>query len=310
MKQLILIVNDTCTLKCPYCLLRFGRRSMDARTARAALSSYLSGPDDEVTIKLSGGEPLIGFSKTRRLILLARRIARQKKKKIRFQLCTNAVFLKAAYVRFLTAPDIDLSVSLGIPERPDDVKNRPFQQALSSILKISKKRPLIVNTVITPGRAAFFYGHFLYLADKGFRRFHFLPAYYTRWTKGQLESLKSGFRQIIQHLRTKEDRRFFIKNAQSHSRTPLFNDGVVVDCQGDVYLNNFFLIRGFEKLARRLKIGNVHKGILLKKPLDAYQPDLKTLRPYLAKSIYASTCSADRILTGFTNDLCPSHEAL
>jgi hypothetical protein len=303
MKQLILIVNDTCSLRCPYCLLRFGRRFMSQKTARAALSSYLTGPGDELTIKLSGGEPLGSFTKTRDLILLARRCARRHKKKLRIQLCTNAVFLKDAYTRFLTAPDIDLSITLAIPDQRDHAKDLSFRLANAATLKISTCRPVTVNSVITPKQADFFYSHFLYLVSQGYRQLHFLPAYYTRWTKRQLGALKAGFRRIAHYLRTHDDRRFFIKNAHISARTPLFNDGIVIDCNGDVYLNNFFLIRGFEKLAPRLKIGNIHQSLRLKKPIAAYRPDLKTLRPYLSPSIYASTRAADRILSGFIHDL-------
>lgn len=303
MEQLILIVNDACTLGCPYCLVRLRHRFMEMRTAKAALISYLTGPGKEVTIKFSGGEPLVGFAKTRSLVHLARALARRHKKKLRIQLCTNAAFLKAVHTRFLCAPDIDLSITLGMPDQRRHEKTRLFQQALTSTLRISAKRPVVVNTVITPGQAAFFYRHFLFLRSRGLRHLNFLPAYYIRWTKNQLDTLKKNFRQIGRYLRTHSDQNFFIKNAHVTSRTPLFNDGIVVDCRGDIYMNNFFLFRGFEKLALRLKVGNIHKGLSLEKPLAAYRPTLETLRPYLSTAVYASTRAADRILSDFTRTI-------
>lgn len=273
-------------------------------TLGASLNSFLSEGAGSCSIKLSGGEPLADFPHTRKVARLIRAKFRRIGTKPVISLCVNLAHLRKEHLRFLCAHDIDLSVTLCLNS---NLGNRPLSR-IGMLKELACRRPVTVNLVITPAAVAGFFASFVFLVDQGLKEFNFLPAFYVAWPATKIKTLRKEFAKIHSFLRRSPRGLLNIKNLSASARTPLFNDGVVVDCQGDVYLNNFFLMRAFKKLSPQFCLGNIHHGIFLKKPLETYRPTLEALRPHLGARCFSSTLAVNRILSSFVAKI--RHEAL
>jgi hypothetical protein len=156
--------------------------------------------------------------------------------------------------------------------------------------------------VIAPNVARKFYENFLYVLGLGFRRFNFLPAYFIYWNKKSLKTLKEEFKRIAMFIINNRDKTdMYVKNQDLLNPSPLFNDGLIIDCNGDILSNNLFLSRRFSHLRSRLKIGSI-KNFSLSRPLNKETLNIDDLIEQNAPArIIKSTQSADQILTDFVN---------
>lgn len=283
--QLIFIVTHRCNLNCQPCPVIKSREDLSLGTARKALSCYLRlNQPTNLQIKFSGGEPLLVFPVIKRIV----RMAGLKKKSCSFTFSTNGALLDKKTIAYLSRhPEIEVWYS---PHHGSGARMMPAAARLANIG---------INILISPGNVHRLADDFLKYVHAGFKKFNFLPAYFSLWKKGPLEILGHEFdvlAGLINGLQ-KSGRRFIIKNVSATGSTPLFNDGFVVDCNGDVFGNNLILSKRFAHLKDALKAGNVGR------PEDIQRTAKKdfagVLRKNLDKKIYASTRRVDDALTRF-----------
>ena len=91
------------------------------------------------------------------------------------------------------------------------------------------------------------------------------------------------------------------KTGKAYSSTPLFNNGMVVDCIGDVFLNSLILSKHFNYLRQRLKIGNVNTPGRINFRDDTDFNEI--IKDNLDNQVYSSTLEVDSILTNFVLNL-------
>jgi hypothetical protein len=283
--QLILIVTHRCNLACRYCNIKKDKQNMPLEVAVEAVSIFLKKHSCITPfIKFFGGETLLAFPIIKKVITSAK----TRSKNLKFEITTNGTFLNKNTLDFLSDNnDIELWYS-------------HHTARLNKCDLLLKKLPDCgINILITPPEAKNLSDEFAFFWKLGFRKFNFLPAYFNLWDKEDLRILENEFRitaNSINQLK-KRGNKIKVKNVKTLSPTPLFNNGFVVDCNGDVFLNNLILSKHFAHLRADLKIGHIGQA----DKIDWHKrTDFDILfQKHLEPGIYAATINADRILTNF-----------
>lgn len=281
---------------------------MSGYIAIEALKMYFSADVPKRHIRLFGGEPLMRFDLVRSIVDFCKQQASGPQ--VTFDITTNGLqFSDRMFDFFRGNPQVEVIISLD-GDRTSQTLNRISRKGkLDSYSAIWRKRDnflklpkLTVNMVIAPNQVDDFFWNFIHIVEMGFRRLNFLPAYFVRWRESELIMLKKRFREIISFI-AKHDIGLYIKNLEVNANTALFNDGLIVDCNGDIFTNNVVLSKHFSHLRQRLVLGNVRDSC--RRVIFEYKPeDINHLiRGNIDNGLWESTRSVDRILTGFVSAL-------
>jgi uncharacterized protein len=117
-RNLMLLVTDSCNLKCFYCYevtTGFHAKSqLSTQDAVAIVDEYLAatGPRKDVTITFFGGEPLVNFPAIRRTVEHACARGRELGKRVGFTITTNATLLTDDIADFLVQHRFGVMVSI------------------------------------------------------------------------------------------------------------------------------------------------------------------------------------------------------
>ena len=168
----------------------------------------------------------------------------------------------------------------------------------------ARLRGVTHNFLIPPGEAPAMTARRLALARRlGYVRFNFLPAYFVAWTPAQLKGLSVAFSGLALVLRrwSAAGRPVEVVNLTRRGSTPLYNDGIVVDTDGEIYNSNLILAEAVRPHRRRLRLGDVlNCSRLASRPVaDASQ----VLDDSFSPDILASTRAVDAALTAFCRSL-------
>ncbi len=286
--KLVLTLTHACNLRCPYCPLVKSAGSMKLEVAqRAAELFFARHPGHGNTVKFFGGEPMLSLRIMR--AILPRLRDRYVGKGLKFFVSTNATLLNRSAVRFLQRyPEIETAVS-GVLE-PRTVLSLPNFH---------------VNIPIPPHLAHKLGEYVARLLARGIRRLNFLPAYYLRWESSQLKALERDFR-VSAGLIARRRRRgeaIEVKNETNWAPTPLYNHGMVVGPEGDIYPCNLVFAEHFSHLRSRLRLGNVLESDSIDwSRADDVRYDA-LIRDALPRDVYRSTYAVDRHLTRFVEAL-------
>ncbi|MDI6606655.1 MAG: radical SAM protein, partial [Candidatus Omnitrophota bacterium] len=199
--DLILVITYQCNLNCPYCNIKLDRnKHMDFKTAKRALDLFLEHKANSSTtnyIKFSGAEPLLRISLLKEIVGY---VKQQGPTNIKFLLGTNGILLDKESLDWINNNDIELSISY---DGSKDLK--------SFNLKPPYPPDVIVNMVIMPSQAEGCFDNFLYLYNKGFKCFNFLPAAYTFWPAANTEQLRKNLGKISLFIKKEGYSKFYIK---------------------------------------------------------------------------------------------------
>ena len=235
-------------------------------------------------IRFFGGEPLLEFP----LIKKITTAVKKKTKKIRFDLTTNGTLLNTAIVDFLTD-----NKEIGLWWSPHRISPGVKKNLLRKLPNLG------INMLITSHNVKYFAEDFLRFTCNGFKKFNFLPAYFCAWKEENLQILAHEFDVVASHIKTFSQRgqSLEVKNIKAYAATPLFNTGLVVDCNGDIFHNNIILSKYFAHLRPEFKIGHVDhtNKIDLKRTPDFYFLFEKILNA----NVFKSTIRVDHLLTRF-----------
>lgn len=152
----VLRVTRKCNLDCIYCYAeaqRFGP-DMDLAVARKIVDRLLQLPTNHITIRWSGGEPLMAFDIIREATNYARERAKKKKKKISFFIQTNATLLTESRIDEIMRLNIGLAVSIDGPPHITN-KTRPYADGTGSYdsiaraIEILRQKHYPINCLVT-----------------------------------------------------------------------------------------------------------------------------------------------------------------
>lgn len=313
MYDLILFITNKCNLRCDYCLVKKGRDIMSYKVAKESVDYYLKKTGQKKHIRFFGGEPFLSFGLIKKIVKYANQQAKKYNQNLTFDISTNGTLLSKNKLDFFRKNNnVELILSLDGTELSHLINRKSNVGGINSHLNILKYLDeilkidnLCVNTVLAPNQVANFSRNFLYLVKVGFRHFNFLPAYYLLWKMDKQKELKKQLNmaaRIIKTLRIKTGVNIKIKNERLKSKTPLFNQGLIVDCSGDAFFNNLFMTKYFYDLKKENKIGHI-SDFAAKSGNQAIKNGSLMIKEYLDSDIYKSTMLVDTILTDFVNKL-------
>lgn len=280
-RLLVLVLTRRCDRNCGYCPQGFDDADMSEGVLDAAIDGLLPRLASPARVKLFGGEPLL------RPDLVARALDRlaEVAPGTAVELPTHGKGLPAVESLLARRPEVEVFVS------------RPHPWA-------ARLRGVTHNFLIPPGEAPAMTARRLALARRlGYVRFNFLPAYFVAWTPAQLKGLSVAFSGLAMVLRrwSAAGRPVEVVNLTRRGSTPLYNDGIVVDTDGEIYNSNLILAEAVRPHRRRLRLGDVlNCSRLASRPVaDASQ----VLDDSFSPDILASTRAVDAALTAFCRSL-------
>ncbi|MBI2384853.1 MAG: hypothetical protein HYV14_02450 [Elusimicrobia bacterium] len=280
-RLLVLVLTRRCERRCGYCPQSFDEADMSEGVLDAALDGFLPRLASPPRVKLFGGEPLLRPDLVTRALERIAALAPG----TAVELPTHGKGLPAVEALLARRPEVEVFVS-----RAD-----PLAARLPGVAH---------NFLIPPGESPAAAVRRLALARKrGYSRFNFLPAYFVPWTPAQVEGLTRCFAAIRLALSrwAGAGRPVEVLNLARTGTTPLYNDGLVVDTDGEVYNSNLILAAAVRPHRRRLRLGDVlNAERLASRPAaDAAQ----VLADAFPPGVLASTRSVDAELTAFCRAL-------
>lgn len=274
---LVLVLTRRCDRSCGYCPQGFDDADMSEGVLDAALEGLLPRLASPARVKLFGGEPLLRPDLVKRALDRLAAIAPGTP----VELPTHGKGLPAVEALLARRPEVEVFVS-----RPD-----PWAARLPGVVH---------NFLIPPGEApAATAGRLAAARRLGYARFNFLPAYFVAWTPDQLKGLASAFAglRLVLGRWAAAGSPAEVVNLSRRGSTPLYNDGLVVDADGEVYSSNLILAEAVRPHRRLLRLGSVlDPGRLSERPAaDA----ARVLQDAFSPEELASTRAADAALTEF-----------
>ncbi|HAJ56633.1 MAG TPA: hypothetical protein DCL35_02560 [Candidatus Omnitrophica bacterium] len=285
--QLILIATYRCNLACSHCPVARSSKALPSIIARKAVIHYLRFfRPNPARIKICGGEPFLNFTLVKDIV----RTALSNTTSCEFTISTNGTLIDKNVFSYLQKhPEIEIWYS---PHPAEGM--RPVRS-------LSKLPNTGINLLISPKNVVRVSEEFLKYLNEGYTGFNFLPEYFTRWNDAQVRILKYEFTILSEMIKKLAGRglRIRIKNLTSSGSTPLFNDGVVIDHNGDVFQNNMILSKHFFYLKDQLKIGNIEHPSKVRWEQKIKYADI--FKHSMDKRTYSSTQIVDKALSDFVN---------
>ncbi len=209
--NIVLLVAQSCNLRCRYCYADGGGygmqpQNMTAATVTRALERLLpmaAGP--RLTLSFFGGEPLLNLPLLQKAAALAPRLGDQAGIEIRFALTTNGTLLEGKALEFTRRYVDSLAVSLdGNAAVTDDARRfRLGKESVYARVRIGLARlraagvPFSLRATITPENVPFLAASAQHLSQLGAVSLRMVPNFEnTIWTEAALADLISGFEII------------------------------------------------------------------------------------------------------------------
>jgi len=146
---LVLLIAQTCNLKCSYCFARnymgshFGNRVMSPNIARVAIEKIMKAVPDVRRILFFGGEPLIGFATIKEAVQAAEKYCVEHQRQIpAFAITTNGTLIDQEVTEFFKKHNFSVTVSLDGPKSIND-KQRQFPSGNGTYDIIKEKIDLL-----------------------------------------------------------------------------------------------------------------------------------------------------------------------
>ena len=119
------------------------------------------------------------------------------------------------------------------------------------------------------------------------------------WTDDQLAALRRSFEDIERRVAAswKTADPIDVTNLDVQAMYTFFNDGLVVDVDGDLFQTNLFLWRPFDGLRARLRRGNIADDPAAWRPHPAATQVDRWIQETATPSTLGSTAAVDRELT-------------
>lgn len=190
LRGMTLTVTECCNLRCGYCYVPVERgRTMPSEVLDAAVDLFLRQAADvpEVSLSFFGGEPFLRVPLMRQAIDRARR-GFGEARKVRVATPTNGTLIEGQRLEFCREKGIELAISLdGEPSKGErrfpngeDCAGR-ILSLLPGILSLDGASRVTARMTVTPSNVGCLASSVAALANLGFRRIFFLPAYEIEW---------------------------------------------------------------------------------------------------------------------------------
>lgn len=310
MKTLILVITKDCNFDCRYCNVNKKKEYMQEEIATRAVEIFLNrelvNRNEVLLIRFFGGEPLLNWGIFRKTVEFVEGIGKDKKIDIIYDITTNGVLLDEDKLNFLKDhPNIELKISLDGDKYSQNLNRKNIGESNNSYDKIIGLKSKIfdlsnftINMVISPNTVKSFYSNFVHIVNNKFNKINILPALYVYWSNEEIDLFIKGLQDVYKFI--KKNPKVTIKNIFYDSETPLFNNEMVVDCDGSVFDTNIFMSKTADRFYDDLKIGNIAKDTNFEKKEDNYN---ELLQKIFGDKVYYSSKKVDTALYYFVEKI-------
>lgn len=277
-----LSLTTGCNLDCDYCFVEKTRERMSYTVAKESVDLLLNSPGREKLLAMYGGEPFLEFELLKKIVVYARKAAREKHKKLIISIATNLTILTAELVRLIKKHDLKITVSLVGPAAVHD-KFRHFvkgkgshRKVLRNLQELSREIPrenIGISFVLMPQTSHRIYNNFKYILDLGvtdYINFEIIQES-VRWSEKQRENFKKNYKKIVLEvvrMIAEGKRNIFLNSISWEFVHNILTEKLSIGCPfkqslevypaGDMAFSPFLLNR---KDKDDFIIGNVRKGI-------------------------------------------------
>lgn len=223
---------------------------MDWKIAKQSLDLFNKLNCDEPRIKFFGGEPLLEFNLIRSIVEYNNFL----NKKIRYELTTNGTLLNEYMLNFFKKNNFELHISIDGDKKTQTSERGKDSWGVFDKLNLKDKEEVIVNMVASPRTVHKFYGNFIFLFENGFKKFNILPAFFCDWSEKQISIFHKELAKIAESV---NHNGAYILNKDILQENYLFNDGYIIDYNGDIYQDNRIMTKQYQKFKKSLKLNNI-----------------------------------------------------
>lgn len=210
--HVFLYVTERCNLKCRYCYFRDKRgRTLSLETVRTFISFLKSAGTKPRGFILSGGEPLLAWPLTKKIISFLRKA--MPKAKIGIQ--TNGLLLDASKITFVKTNKVSLEIGLdgGVDTCTAwrrGMTETSFRRLLGTLYACRNAGVNVnCNMTVHPAEAHAFLDNLAFLAKLPFGKIDITPAAFAAWEKPQQKAFIKDYGTVVhQH-----DRRIYASDA-------------------------------------------------------------------------------------------------
>ena len=154
---LTVLPNNMCNFSCYYCYSAKGRNNsqLELKNLKVAIDYFFSNketiPQKTLTISfMGGGEPMLSWDCVESGILYARKMAKEKSRRLNIRIITNGSILDNKHLQFFKDNSVDVSVSFEILPEIQDSQRKHYELVSSNIKRlIDYGIPLQINSTIT-----------------------------------------------------------------------------------------------------------------------------------------------------------------
>ena len=128
----IIVTTKRCNLKCLYChasaksqhIKEPAKYDLNIETAKKIVDFIFQTPNNEINIEFQGGESLLNFDKLKFIVEYSKKVNKQKKKTLKFNLVSNLLLLEPEHCKFFKKHKVGLCTSLDGPSFIHDYQRR------------------------------------------------------------------------------------------------------------------------------------------------------------------------------------------
>jgi uncharacterized protein len=185
--HLVLMVSQTCNLRCKYCYGGDGsyggsRSVMPQETALKIVDLLVDrSPKKECGFTFFGGEPLLNFQLIKKTVAYAKQRAREKGKWLRFHITTNGTLMGDEVMSFLVKEGFGILISHDGPKKVhDQVRVFPdgggtFDAVGDTIMRLKRRQKRFSLRATVTHRCVSLKSISEFFSDKGFSQVHIHP---------------------------------------------------------------------------------------------------------------------------------------
>lgn len=261
--SLMVMITYACQLRCAYCAVLRGGRTMGWETLRSAIDLLFTAERDRLQLRYFGGEPLIRFDLIRRAIRYAESRQAAAGKRVRHMITTNGILLDEEKLSWLSGRDVEIMFSLdGSAEthrlwRPALGGRNVHGRLLANLRALRRSRiPHFVNVVVVPGGLERARKDLSLLASWGVGRVQIGYRVGAAWSEGEKDDFLRFMAETVR--REFQAPRMEILNLNSECEPVMLSDELIVDTDGGIYLDAaVFMERRFPDLRGALRVGSL-----------------------------------------------------
>lgn len=180
---------------------------MKLAVAQKAVNLLISSPGRGKLLSLYGGEPLLNFNLIEKLIPYAQKLAKQKRKNLIVNVCTNGVLLQKTHLDFFKKYRMRLIISLvgraaeHNKYRVSKNSTKTYQQILGKItlvFKVLDRHNVGVAFCVFPSTVGRMERNFRHIVKIGFDYINFeIIREYEQWSIKKRKAFELGFKKIL-----------------------------------------------------------------------------------------------------------------